>query len=406
MTTFNKNPHAEKRKKLNLKIFNFRLEETLDEKFKHKRFSERFAMANTAFIGMGLIAQFASLSTAFTMLSYLFVGINIIARVACSAALVLMIEAIKRESSNDVMKGIFQYKEVEKFPALLALITVSASIYISVEGAKILPNFLVSDAIETSAILKSPDAINADFAARITDKETERNQYRKNRTWKSRLASKDALVIKQYNEDIKVLQSQKDEALKALNTTNEAAKVSLNTDYKKEVERVKIKRKKLSKQLVITAVTFEVLFLLSLCFSWWYHSECRKEKETGNTLEVTTQSTDKEIVNTSKVPTNTLEVTPKGTDKEAKDTLEVQPKTLEVAGSPRPYKKASFKDYEATEETLEVHKKTLEVQKVKKEFTRVCPTCETPFLHRSANHKYCTRACFLKKRKEDLKTTK
>lgn len=388
MTTFSKNPHSENRKKLNFKIFNLRLNQTLDEKFKHKRFSERFAMANTAFIGMSVIAQFASLTTAFTMLSYLFVGIHLIARVACSAALVLMIEAIKRESTNDVMKGVFQYKEVEKFPALLALITVSASIYISVEGAKILPSFFITDAVEVSARIKSLDPINEDFAARIADKETERNQYRENRTWKGRLASKDAIVVQEYNEDIKALQMQKDAALQALNEVNQSAKARINTTYQKEVEAVTIQRQELGKQLVITAIVFEVLFLLSLCFSWWYHTECRKEKEKRGTTEVSIQPTEKEE---------------KGTAEVHKGTTEVQPETTEVTGSPRQQKKPSFIDYEEVNETKEVTKRTIEVEKVKKEFTRICPTCATPFVHNSANHKYCSRSCMIKARKERLK---
>lgn len=391
MTTFSKNPHAEARKKLNFKIFNFRLDETLEEKFKHKRFAERFAMANTAFIGMSVIAQFASLTTAFTMLSYLFVGINLIARIACAAALVLMIEAIKRESTNDVMKGAFQYKEVEKFPALLAVITVCASIYISVEGAKILPSFFIADAVEMSATIKSPDAINADFAARITDKETERNQYRKNRLWQGRLSSKDSKVIKEYNEDIKVLQAQKDEALRALNEANQRTKAAISATYQTEVKRVTKERQILGKQLVITAVTFEVLFLLSLCFSWWYHTECRKEKEKGETPEVSVQLVDKEG---------------KGTPEVSSVTTEVQPETPEVSGSPRQHKKASFIDYEEVNETIEVTKRTTEVERVKKEFTRICPTCETPFVHKSANHKYCTRSCMIEARKERLKEEK
>ena len=391
MTTFSKNPHAEARKKLNFKIFHLRLNETLEEKFKHKRFSERFAMANAAFIGMSVIAQFASLTTAFTMLSYLFVGINLIARVACAAALVLMIEAIKRESTNDVMKGAFQYKEIEKFPALLAVITVCASIYISVEGAKILPSFFIADAVETSVILKSSDAINSDFAARIADKEAERNQYRKNRLWQGRLSSKDSKVIKEYNEDIKALQGQKDEALRALNEANQRTKAAVSATYQTEVERVTKERQELGKQLVITAVTFEVLFLLSLCFSWWYHTECRKEKEKGGTTEVSTQSVEKEQKRTTEVH---------------KGTTEVHLETTEVTGSPRQQKKPSFIDYEEVNETTEVTEKTIEVEKVKKEFTRICPACATPFVHNSANHKYCSRSCMVKARKKRLKEDK
>lgn len=394
MTTFLKNPYAEVRKKINSKIFNFGLDSTLEQKFKHKRFSERFSMANMAFIGMGLIAQFASLTTAFTMLSFLFVNINIIARVLCSAALVLMIELIKRESTNDVMKGIFQYKEVERFPALLALIAVSASIYISIEGAKILPSFFIADAIQESPVLKTPDAINNDFNSRIANIETERNNYRNNRLWRGRLKSSDAAIVEQYNEDIKALQAQKDEALKLLNEYNEAAKSSVLISNQTAIEVVSKNRIELSKQLVITAITFEVLFLFSLCFSWWYYTECEKEKGTS---EVQTE--------TSEVFTKKPDNQQKGTLEVHKQTLEVQAETLEVEGNPRQRKKPSFKDYEAEIGTTKVKEKTLEIEKVKKEFTRVCPTCETPFVHRSANHKYCTRSCMIEARKERLKGT-
>lgn len=393
MTTFLKNPYAEVRKKINSKIFNFGLDSTLEKKFKHKRFSERFSMANMAFIGMGLIAQFASLTTAFTMLSFLFVNINIIARVACSVALVLMIEVIKRESTNDVMKGLFQYKEVERFPALLALIAVSASIYISIEGAKILPSFFIDNAIQESAVLKTPDAINNDFNSRIANIETERNNYRNNRLWRGRLKSEDAAIVEQHNEDIQALQAQKDEALKVLNQYNEAAKHSVLASNQTAVEVVSKERIKLSKQLVITAITFEVLFLLSLCFSWWYYTECEKEKGTS---EVQPE--------TSEVLTEHFDNQQKGTSQVQLGTSVVQPETLEVHGAPRQRRKASFRDYEETEnETPPVQEKTIEVIGIKKEFTRVCPVCETKFIHKNSSHTYCQRSCMIKARKERLK---
>jgi hypothetical protein len=309
--------------------------------------------------------------------------------VACSAALVLMIEVIKRESTNDVMKGLFQYKEVERFPALLALIAVSASIYISIEGAKILPSFFIDNAIQESAVLKTPDAINNDFNSRIANIETERNNYRNNRLWRGRLKSEDAAIVEQHNEDIKALQAQKDEALKVLNEYNEVAKNSVLASNQTAVEVVSKERIKLSKQLVITAITFEVLFLLSLCFSWWYYTECEKEKGTSKTTEVTTQKADNE-------QKRTLEV--------HKQTLEVQAETLEVHGAPRQRRKPSFKDYEETEtETSKVEEKTIEVIGIKKEFTRVCPVCETKFIHKNSTHTYCQRSCMIKARKERLK---
>lgn len=376
MTTFLKNPYAEVRKKINLKIFKIGLDSTLEQKFKHKRFSERFSMANMAFIGMGLIAQFASLTTAFTMLSFLFVNINIIARVACSAALVLMIEVIKRESTNDVMKGLFQYKEVERFPALLALIAVSASIYISIEGAKILPSFFIADAIQESPVLKTPDAINNDFNSRITGIETERNNYRNNRLWRGRLKSSDAAIVEQHNDDIKALQAQKDEALKVLSEYNEAAKNSILISNQTAIEVVSKNRIELGKQLVITAITFEVLFLFSLCFSWWYYTECEKERQ-------------------QKVETAETAIDTGSTSKVSPETLEVKSNTLEVeAIGARANKKIGFKDYE------EQGKAPVEVEKVKKDYTRVCIRCSTPFVHKTHNHKYCTRTCMLADRED------
>jgi len=244
MTSFSKNPHTEARKKTTYSIFSMGLNSTLKNKFKHKKFSERFAMVNFAFLGMGGIAQFASLTTAFTMLTYLFVTIHVIARVSCAIALVLAIEAIKRESTNDVMKGIFQYKEVEKFPAILALITVGASIYISVEGAKLLPTLFIADAIQEVPISKNPGSIEKDFAARITSTENERKKFVKNRIYLGKLANKDAVIVKAYNDDIKLLRNQKDAALKALKTDNKAAITKSETSHKKAVEQVEQQRAK------------------------------------------------------------------------------------------------------------------------------------------------------------------
>ncbi|WP_156039919.1 hypothetical protein, partial [Aureispira sp. CCB-QB1] len=110
MTSFAENPHNKQRKVQNYAIFNWSLNKTLEQKFEHKNFAHRFAWANRAFLGMGVIAQLASLTTAFTMLSYLFLNIHWVIRIACSIALVIMIEVIKRESTDDVMKGLFQYK--------------------------------------------------------------------------------------------------------------------------------------------------------------------------------------------------------------------------------------------------------------------------------------------------------
>lgn len=384
MTTFLKNPYAEVRKKINFKIFNTRLDKCLKEKFKHKTFSERFATANFAFISMGIIAQLASLITAFTMLSYLFVGINFFVRTLCSVALVLMIEMIKRDSTNDVMKGISQYKEVERFPAILTMITVVASIYISIEGAKILPTLLISDPVKVSPTLAGKDGIISDFNSRLEALTLERDQHRKNRLYQGRLARKDSKVIEKYNQDIKELLVQKDEALKALTIDNNTAIKKAENNHKERIQQIQKERTILTGQLVGAAVAFEVLFLLSMSFSWWYYSECQKERE--GTAKVTAET-----------PTNkgveTLEVQEK--------TLEVQEETLAVNGEIRS-KKMSFIDYEDIEQ-----EEPPNIEKIKKDYTRICLECGTPFVHKTHNHVYCKRSCMLAaraKREEEKKS--
>ena len=370
MTTFRENPYAKARKIVNRIIFTKNLDKTLNSKFKHKKFSERFAPANTAFLSLGFVAQISSIITAFVMLSYLFKGTPVLVRVLVSVTLLIAIEVIKRLSTNDVMQGIFQYKNVEAFPAILGLLTLTASIYIAVEGAKILPSLLVFDAVKEQPKQESPDAINEDYDGRIAAIITEREQHRKERTWKDRLASKDAKIIKQHNQNIQALQVQKDSALAKLNTANKAARTKAFHVFEERSDQVKIERSDMGQQFVILALTLEFLFVFSMCFSWWYYAECEKERQQSKKAA--------ETGDTTEVSNDTTEVT--------SDTRQVEEVELEEVG-PRA-KKMSFRDYEAAPPIIRE-----EVEKIKKDYTRICPECATPFVHNSHNHTYCQRSC-------------
>jgi hypothetical protein len=379
MTTFKENPYAKARNIVNRLISKNNLDKTLDSKFKHKKFSERFAPANTAFLSMGLVAQISSMITAFVMLSYLFVNTPVLIRVIVSVTLLVAIEVIKRLSTNDVMQGIFQYKSVEPFAAILGIATLTASIYIAVEGAKILPTLLVYDAVQEQAKQQTPDAINTDYDNRISALIAEREQHRKERTWKDRLASKDAKIIKQHNENIQALQVQKDSALAELKTENKAARTTAFHVFEEHSDQVKVERADLGKQLVIAAVGFELLFVISMCFSWWYYTECEKERQ-----EL------KKLKETAEMPIgsgNTAEVKP--------DTSEVKEEVLVYEEVGPRAKKMSFKDYETSPPPQEevIRKTPPEVEKIKKDYTRICPECNTPFVHNSHNHTYCQRSC-------------
>ena len=371
MTSFAENPHNKQRKVQNYAIFNWSLNKTLEQKFEHKNFAHRFAWANRAFLGMGMIAQLASLTTAFTMLSYLFLNIHWVIRIACSIALVVMIEVIKRESTDDVMKGLFQYKEVEKFSALLAIVAVGASIYISIEGAKILPSLLVEEATPQAPILKSSEGIVSDYDNRMAALEIQRDNFRNTRLYKGRLARKDSKVVQEYNEKIEATQAQKDAALAALLLENQVIEQKALEDFESRKSTMTLEREKLSTQLVRAAIGFELLFLLSMGFSWWYYTECEKEKKEGNIAQVAAACTPSSVQEEEKIQV---------------------PEDAHQAPS---INKIGFINYEEVEQ-----KQLQEIEKVKKEYTRICPQCGTGFIHKSHNHTYCTRSCMLEAREQ------
>jgi hypothetical protein len=382
MTTFNENPYAKARNMVNGFIFKKNLNKTLDSKFKHKKFSERFAPANTAFLSMGVVAQISSMITAFVMLSYLFVSTPVLIRVLASVTLLIAIEVIKRLSTNDVMQGIFQYKNVEPFAAILGIATLTASIYIAVEGAKILPTLLVFDAVQEQAKQEAPEAIHTNFDARIAALTTERDNFRKTRLWKGRLARKDAKIVEEYNANIQIAQEQKDAALVELKEENKAARTMAFKVFEERSEQVKVERADLGRQLVIAAIGFEVLFVISMCFSWWYYTECEKERQELKKLNESAENPIK-LASTSQVKSDTSQV-------------QVEEVPLEEVGVRA--NKIGFKDYEASPPITRE-----EIEKVKKDYTRICPQCNTPFIHNSHNHTYCKRACAVAAREAEKK---
>ena len=274
---------------------------------------------------------------------------------------------------------------MEPFPAILGLVTLAASIYIAVEGAKILPDLLVYDAVQVQPKQESPAAIHADYDGRIAALTTERDTYRGNRLWKGRLRSEDAAIIEQYNEDIKVVQSEKDAALAELKEENKLARTKAFKVFEERSEQVKVERADLGRQLVIAAIGFELLFVISMCFSWWYYTACVKERQELKKLNESAENPIK-LASTSQVKSNTSQV-------------QVEEIPLEEVGVRA--NKIGFKDYEASPPITRE-----EIEKVKKDYTRICPECDAPFVHRNATHTYCTRDCYLTKRKRDQAISK
>jgi hypothetical protein len=127
------------------------------------------------------------------------------------------------------------------------------------------------------------------------------------------------------------------------------------------------------------AIGFELLFVLSLCFSWWYYTECEKEKKG------------------SKAKGSAAPSPPPSTEEELENIH-----TEEEAHQAPSLNKIGFIDYEDIQE--EQKQPFQEIEKVKKEYTRICPQCHNGFIHKSHNHTYCNRTCMLEAR--ELRTEK
>lgn len=397
--TFDINPFAESRKRLNNSIFNRNLTRKVDDKFKHKTFAKRFSWSNTAFEGMGFVAQVASMVTAFTMLSYVFPNVNIIARVCFSIVVVLAMEVIKRNSWDDVMQGIFQYKSVEAFAAVLALGVTAISIYISVEGAKILPNIIIADATMEAPTLKSLDDLKADHGqkieakkAEIVSKDKEIKEYVRNNhssTDPNKLSSARG-VKKGYDElkkqratiekQLHELEGKAEVRLVDAEEYNDLAHQKVEVDYEAAVLEVKNQRELLSEELVIAAIGFELLFIISMCFSWWYFTNVKKEKE--------------EIEKAKRK--NSSATSNKPNESKANNDLAEEDEDAEAHQAPvAKQKRMSYIDYEEVEDDDSNSNDTEYV-----EYTRICPQCNTGFVHNSHNHIYCKRSCATAAREE------
>ncbi|WP_299368364.1 hypothetical protein [Winogradskyella sp.] len=371
ISTFSQNPFVAARQFVNQKVFSIRLDKDIDESFRHKTFAERFRFANIAFKSLGYISQLASLVTAFTMLNYLFAETNVIARLVLSVFIVVAIELIKRSSVEDVMQGIFQYQYVEPFAGVLFAVTAAVSIYISVEGAKLLPHLIIADPVLTAVVEKSTTAVDQQYNQRISDLKTERETYRKNRLWKGRLASKDAKKVQYYNNLIIDLEREKQEAINAVidqnNKAHQAALAQLEQDKITVVE----KRSNLSTKFIIVACVFEVLLVLCCLGNWSYKSNCKKEKDGMASADS----------NASKNPAS------------------VAQKSSDV-GQPGQANAIGFRKYGQRGTNNDTKTVNVEIK-----CTRVCPECGKGFVHRSHNHTYCSRECMLKARDKRLNKT-
>lgn len=278
MTKFKKNPFAAARAAVNAQISKENLENTVEKKFKHKSFAERFGAVNKTFKGLSFVAQAASLVTAFIMLSFLFDSLPMILRVGIALVLVFAIEMLKRSSTEDMMQGIFQYQHIEYFPAALATLMVCTSIFISIKGAELMPNLTIADHINQVPTPTPDDAIRADFDNQITETKKMRDDWATSRKWKGRLSKVDAKKVEDYNQKIQLLEERKAAAIQQLNIANAALLNKAINDNEAAHQQVATEREKEGNEMVIIAIIFELTFLVSMGGSWWFYSEVKKEK--------------------------------------------------------------------------------------------------------------------------------
>ncbi|WP_264791456.1 hypothetical protein [Aureispira anguillae] len=127
-----------------------------------------------------------------------------------------IIEALKRIISKLFFKNYFDSKKDTSLKLGASIVLVlAASIGLSFYASLYIPNMVV-DAPKLADITR----MEASFDKDITELQTERNTYRKNREYKGKLRSKDANTVLLFNEKIEALKKEKKAALKTAKASN------------------------------------------------------------------------------------------------------------------------------------------------------------------------------------------
>ncbi len=285
--------------------------------------------------------SFATQSFAIGWLVFLwvssFVSLTVAAIVAIVSAciLALSLELLKRLVAKVTFKRWFK-KRAMLLPSLALLSFISLSVLLSFYASLHLPSKLAS-----LPKMEDISSINSSFNLQIEEFQKERDTYRINRLYKNRLASKDAKVIKQYNDDIKLLRSQYSKTVEEAKASNQLAL------YSWEKENVG-----LGYILGYIALGLELLFLLSLAYQYRYIWDCylenaptpsdpqptnsktRKKEVLSNTEELAPKAAQREGGNVNENSSNhclTILDSEKETGSDSKDKLVINNKIIQIA---------------------------------------------------------------------------
>lgn len=250
---------------------------TLNKKFEHQKFEQVFGKLPTVALLTGYVAQLGSFITGFKAMSILMEGTPTLIQWILTLTCLLCVEVCQRYAGNYFFKGLVQYGKLYRVAASIVLTASVASVALSYWGSRALPADFIPDPVHVSPKLVDLNAIEQEYDHRISDKMSERDEVQETRQWRGRLAGKDAIVIQQYNADIDQLYADKDAALAKAQEENDLREAKSEQQFITATADVAIARDKQGNQLVLASMLLEVLFWLSMAFSWWYDWRCMLE---------------------------------------------------------------------------------------------------------------------------------
>lgn len=396
---FLQNKYEEKIEKLDEQVSDQAFEAKLDKRRAHrqKSYSKRALPMYRISNVVGYLGNIYSLGTGALCAAYVIslgmgesVQWKLYVAGGIGIGLAIALEVAKRWA-NDTFFDNWFYARTTKNGLLagvliLAIISISSSFYAST----ILPQ-----AVTEKPVLEDLAVIASQYDTDIDKIEADAETYRKSRLWQDRLATKDANEVKAIKSRIPAKEKEKNEAIEAARTRNDALEAAHNTKTENE-----------GMMLGWFSIGFEVLFILSFWYNNNYLYKCDLERHKPQTPKGKEEETI--IVNSSYQ--NLAGNDPNGSQAHAA-TNPTNATTINVTATTEKKRPIGFyndnhsgiNDNNSTQTIEAPTPTTIIVQKetiiVPKDGFRNCIVCGSLFHYNANKHIHCSDKCRLDKHK-------
>lgn len=386
MNFYESNHFDTQRNEFQQETTNKALDKKLEQLFTPKTYFERWRHFNTSAMVLSYVCNFLSSVTAFTILSFLFyssfngvfpVAAVIPLSVLLSLLVVAIMEAMKRFSTANFLRGIFQEKKTNSLLLGLVLFCCGCSVITSFYGAKNIPNLTRKQPVEVQPNITNKDSIKAFYSGLLATKQKTINNYLPS----IKMSGTARKTVAKLESEITSLHLKMETALNQASKKDSQNVVATKTINRQAVENFKAAQTSEGYNLTLIALSFELVFLLCLIFNWLFYWNCYIERAST------------------------------GGNQQAIDKQEKQPQQKQ-----QPQQRPTI--VQGFLQGLQPQKKdiTSAVNTEAVKYTRHCGYCSAPFMHKVHNQKFCKEKCRisawekkvgkkLKKKQKSYKTT-